>query len=33
MLEIAMTVMFLAVWLFVVYDVVARNAVESQRAR
>ena len=33
MLEVAMTVMFSAIWLFVCYDVVARHAADSQRVR
>lgn len=33
MLEVAMTVMFSAIWLFVCYDVVARHAAESNRVR
>jgi hypothetical protein len=33
MLEVAMTVMFVAIWLFVCYEVVARHAAESNRVR
>jgi hypothetical protein len=33
MLELSMTVMFLAVWLFVAYEVVARHAADAQRTR
>ena len=33
MLEVSMTVMFVGIWLFVVYEVVARHAAESQRVR